>query len=216
MIEQVRMLTIIVIVAAAALALTPPGYPRDTRGPAYTSHDLARIVDSPPVLPGWSPFEEADPYLFPIPAHAPAFTLREFLGESPSKTQRILADKLRKAGFLIGRHRVWDGEHTPAPRQPAQGVVFAFLFRTVSGAGAGFRALRPGGRVKGSLPAAGLGSESWGLHRSGGGEAALYAWRRSNLVVFAEMVCDSECRFPVVSPARAYAGEIDARAKHTS
>jgi hypothetical protein len=162
-----------------------------------------------PKLPQWS-FEEGDPYLFPIPKHAPAFTLREWLGESPPSAQKTVAGKLQRNGFIIDRHLVWNGNRPFL----ADAVVFAFLFRTATGARNALAALRFG-PAKG--PVKGLGEQSFGTHYPGDdGEAALYLWRRGNLVVLTEIVCDSRCGFPVVAPARAYAGHIDARAKRAA
>jgi hypothetical protein len=208
MIALVRRLTILpVAVSFAIIAATSSG--GTSSGRTYSPRDLPAIVDSKPTLPKWS-FEQGDPYIFPIPAHAPAFTLAEFLGESPTKAQKALAVKLRKASFQIGRHNVWIGSNEKI-RGHASAVVYAFLFRTTSGARAGFRALR----LAGGAPAKGLGQESLALHAKDGDEVVLYQWRRSNLVVDADFDCDGECGFPPVPLGRAYATQIDARAKRT-
>jgi hypothetical protein len=145
--------TVFVLVSAAVLALAGAA----TGASTYASRDLPRIVDPKPVVRGWS-FEKGDSYIFPIPAHDPAFTPREWLGEAPTAAQKALSTKLAKAGFVIGRHLKWDPRGGPGSLYAA--VVFAFLFRDAKGAGTGFRALQP---AKGNLQAKGLGDQSWGL-----------------------------------------------------
>jgi hypothetical protein len=208
------------LLAATACVLSAAASGAASTAHVYSARDLPRIVDPKPALPGWS-FEEGDPYIYPVPAHAPAFTLREWLGASPSKAHKTLSDKLKRAGFLIGRHKTWSGEHTAGRRQPADAVVFAFLFRRVSGARTGYSALRgvPGNQAPGAkvLGTKGLGEQARGEYEpaAGGNEGAAYLWRRGNIVIVAEMVCDGECGFPVTGPARAYASALDARAKRT-
>ena len=206
----VRLLTILVI-AAGGLAIPASGLGGSSSGHVYSARDVASIVDAKPVLPGWS-FTEADPYFDnPPPAHPPAFTLRDWANQSDADA--ATAKKLATAGFLLGRHHVRDGHG----KHYAQAVVYAFLFRDASGASAGFRALNsghdPGDRA---LPANGLGEEASGVHNAGGccgQEIASYFWRTGNLLIAAEMVCDRHCDFPVVQPARAYAGQLASRAK---
>jgi hypothetical protein len=214
----VRLLAILLL-SAGGLALTGAGHARTPTRHLYTARELSGIVDPKPTLPKWS-FAKGDPYLYPTPAHAPAFTLREFFGESPTNAARAHANKLRKAGFQIGRHMVWNGRNTQA-RRSADATVFAFLFRTASGARVAFSLLvGTGSREQGArkLPAR-LGEESVGSYEpsgSNGNEQARYFWRRGNLVISAAMTCSTECRFPVVPPARTYADQMDARAKRTS
>lgn len=181
--------------------------------PTYSTRDLQRIVDPKPVITGWSKFEEADSYIFPTPKQAPAFTLHEWLGESPSSGQKTLAAKLAKAGFVIGRHRVWGGRNMkPQHGAPADAVVFGFLFRDASGARAGFRAFP---RPPSALQAKELGPDAWGYHSQigRGGEGAVYFWRRGNLTVLAEIVCHTDCGFQPVPSVRAYADLLYGRAK---
>jgi len=205
------LVAIVVTTLAAGLAVAGQG--ESAAAPSYSTHDLQRIADPKPALAGWSQFEEADSYIFPIPKHAPAFTLHEWLGESPSTAQKALADKLRKAGFLIGRHRVWGGRNMrPQYGAPADAVVYAFLFRDAAGARIGFHAFP---RPPSALAAKELGPDSWGFHSQigRGGEGAAYYWRRGNLTVLAEIVCGTDCGFPPLPSARAYADSIDAREK---
>jgi hypothetical protein len=205
MIVPVRTLPVLALLCGA-LALAAAGTARQSQGSPYSARDLPRIVDAKPVVPSWS-FTTGDPYIYPIPKHAPAFTLEEWFGESPTPEQEALAAKLTKAGFLIGRHRRWAGENKQR-RSGADAAVFALLFRDASGAHVGVRALHEGlKRTKW------LGDESWTRGSSGG---AVLLWRRGNLVALAELVCDTKCGFPAVPPARAYAGQIDARAKRAS
>jgi hypothetical protein len=199
----VKTLTIAVVLAA----LLPVGARAiPAAGSAYTAGQLPRIVDPRPALAGWS-FAEGKPYLFPAPRHAPAFSLSEFIGGSPSSGDKAFAAKLAKAGFVVGRHRVWDGLGS---HQPAKLVVFAFLFRTAPGAAEGVRVIL--------APIAGtsaqkLGNEAW---RLGGRSGAVYLWRRGNLVVYAGVDCRSVCASPPDAPALTYADELDARAKRAA
>jgi hypothetical protein len=173
---------------------------------AYTAGQLPGIVDPRPALSGWS-FAEGKPYLFPVPRHTPAFTLSEFIGGSPTSGDKTFAARLAKAGFVVGRHRVWDGLGS---RRPAKAVVFAFLFRTAAGAAAGVRVILA---PTAGTPVEGLGDEAW---RLGGQSGAVYLWRRGNLVVYAGVDCRSVCASPPAGPARAYADELDARAKRAA
>jgi hypothetical protein len=199
------------LVVAAGLVLAATGGAGNSSRPTYSARDLPGIVDVKPRVPKWS-FDAGDSYISGL-AHAPAFTLREWLGDSPS--QRALAAKLKKAGFVIGGHRAWSGETKQGNGAAAGDAVFALLFRDAPGASAAFQALRlvwPGKGAK-IVPAKGLGQESQGVHEPDV-ERAFYLWRRANLVIVAEMTCDGLCdEFRVVPPARTYADEIDARAK---
>jgi hypothetical protein len=173
---------------------------------AYTAGELPPIVDPRPALSGWS-FATGKPYLFPVPRHAPAFTLSEFIGASPTSGDKTFAARLAKAGFVIGRHRVWDGLGS---RRPAKVVVFAFLFRTTAGAAAGVRVILP---PNAGAPVKRLGDEAWRLDSHSG---AVYLWRRGNLVVYTGVDCRSVCASPPAVPARTYADELDARAKRAA
>lgn len=199
------------LVLFSALALAAGGSAGTPSGSPISARELPGIVDPMPKLPQWS-FEEGDPYLCPIPSHAPAFTLPEWLGESPTSAKKVVAGKLRKAGFIIGRHLVWNGNRPFS----ADAAVFAYLFRTAWGARNALTALRRG---LGRGPVKGLGEQSFGLHHRGtgaDGDFAVYLWRRGNLVVLTEIACDASCGFLIVAPARAYAGQIDARAKRAA
>jgi hypothetical protein len=88
--------------------------------------------------------------------------------------------------------------------------VFAFLFRTAAGAAAGVRVILA---PTAGTPVEGLGDEAW---RLGGQSGAVYLWRRGNLVVYAGVDCRSVCASPPAGPARAYADELDARAKRAA
>jgi hypothetical protein len=187
------------LLVAASLIWTAPG--GAAAGPVYSAGQLARIVDPKPPLP-WG-LERGQPYLFPVPAHDPAFTLKEWLGEKPPADKRAIAVKLQKAGFTDGRHLVWNGKNGA---HPAGAIVFAYRFRTVAGAEAGLRALRPSV----ARPSTGLGVPSWTLTDDQG--TAIF-WRRGNLAIYAGVGCDSKCGFPPLPAARAYVGQIDGRAK---
>ena len=192
-IEVVKAVTIFLATAVAAA------------GSTYSARQLPVIVDSKPALSGWS-FAAGKPYLYPAPRHAPAFTLNEFIGASPNSGDKTFAAKLARAGFVVGRHRVWDALGT---RQPAKLVVFAFLFRTAAGAAKGVRVLP----ANAGTQVTGLGDEAW---RLGGQSGTVYLWRRGNLVVYAGLDCRSVCAAPPAGPARNYADELDARAKRAS
>lgn len=206
MIVRVRLLLVLVLAIGALLTLVATGYTETVGGRAYSAGELPGIVDPGPSLPPWT-FKQGDPYFFPIPAHAPAFTLKDYLGDSPTSGDRMNAKRLKRAGFQIGRHLRWDKINAPANLYAA--VVFAFLFRKPAGARAGFRVLT-GFAPHGNVPAKGLGQQSMGVHTD---DAVRYVWRRSNLVIMAGLDCEPECDFPVVGPARKYADQIDARAK---
>ena len=203
-----RLFTMLAVVAAG-LVLTATGCGGNSSRLSYSARDLPGIVDAKPRLPKW-PFS-------PFPAHDPAVTLREVLGDSPTSALRAFAAKLKNDGFVIGRQLRWNGEHNYG--DGADSDVVAYLFRTASGAGAFFRTFLPllhrvGAKV---ISSKGLGDESAGTHVPAGlhsvSESAGYAWRRANLVIFAELACPGRCLFNVVPPARTYADEIDARAK---
>jgi hypothetical protein len=192
-IEVVKAVTIFLATAAAAAAST------------YSAGQLAVIADPKPALSGWS-FAAGKPYLFPAPRHPPTFTLSEFIGASPNAGDKAFAAKLARAGFVVGRHRVWDALGS---RQPAKLVVFAFLFHTAAGAAKGVRILP----ANAGTPVMKLGDEAWRLDSRSG---AVYLWRRGNLVVYAGIDCRSVCASPPNGAARAYADELDARAKRAA
>ncbi|PWU25026.1 MAG: hypothetical protein C5B48_03405 [Candidatus Rokuibacteriota bacterium] len=195
---------VLAAIAHATVALEAHASP----GPVYSRGDLARIVDPKPRLAGWS-FERSDPYIYPIPAHDPAFTLREWLlANSPDKKQRALAAALAKAGFVVGRHLVWDGRHG---RNSAKVVVFAHLFRTAAGAQRGAKLLRIGGATR----LGGLGSDAWAA--TDGRTGAALTWRRGSVLFYLAIDCDnSDCGFPPMPPGRTYAAQIDGRAKRSA
>ena len=206
----------VALIVLIAFVVAAPASAEHRTGVAYSARDLPRILDPAPAVPGWA-FGEGDPYIFPIPRHAPAFTLREWNGESPTGEQKALATKLAKAGFVIGRHKVWEADSPQSSGSyDAAAVVFAFLFRTVPGARVGFRSLSsPKTQGLTRLSTRGLGEQALGFHGRSGDETAIYFWRRANLVTMAFIGCDSECDFPAVAPARKYAYQIDARAKRS-
>jgi hypothetical protein len=109
------------------------------------------------------------------------------------------ATRVRQAGYV---------QHLAA-----DSVFFAFLFRDAAGAHAGFQSLRPTVTAPKELPVTGLGEEAVEGSDKAENQGGLHLWRQANLVVVAEWVCDSDCCFRAGSPARAYALEIDARAK---
>jgi hypothetical protein len=209
----VRVLTVSLSAVLAALALAASGSGTRSGMPTYSARSLPAIFDAKPKLPGWS-LEEGDSYIYPTPAHAPAFTLKEFV-----RGNRTIADRLRKAGFVIGRHKRWSAENKKL-KGSADVVFFAFLFRGAPGARAAYRFLTPpkSSWEPGTKALSGpkLGDESVGLYEpsgSNGNESAVFAWRRANLMVLAEMVCDTDCGFDVVPPGTAYASWLDGRAR---
>ena len=200
------MKTLTIVLALAAMMPAQAGAVAAASS-VYTAGQLPRIVDPRPALSGWS-FAEGKPYLFPVPRHTPAFTLSEFIGASPTSGDKTFAARLARAGFVVGRHRVWNGL---GPRRPAKMVAFAFLFRTAAGAAAGVRViLAP---IAGVAPAERLGNEAW---KFGDQSGAVYLWRRGNLVVYAGVDCRSICASAPAGPARTYADELDARAKRAA
>lgn len=205
-----RLFTMLAVVAAG-LVLTATGCGGNSSRLSYSARDLPGIVDAKPRLPKW-PFS-------PFPAHDPAVTLREVLGDSPTSALRAFAAKLKKDGFVIGRELRWNGEQHQPAGGGADSDVVAYLFRTASGAGAFFRAVLPSLHREGEkvISSKGLGDESAAERVPDGvysvSESAGYAWRRANLVILAELACPGRCLFNVVPPARTYADEIDARAK---
>src|SRR5262249_1806694 len=147
-----------------------------SNGSKYAVGDLPAIFDAAPTMTNWR-FEKGDPYINPL-KHAPAFTLSEWLRDLPTNSQRASAHDFKKAGFQIGRPRVWNGEVTPPGRYtlPADAVAYAFLFRHPSGAEEGLRALQTATRdrvaslEKGTkdLSASGLGDESFAWYEPSG------------------------------------------------
>lgn len=95
----------------------------------------------------------------------------------------------------------------------------AYLFRGATGAGAAYTRLRaslarqagPDRKLE-EVAADGFGDDAWGAHLSGGDEAALFVFRRSNLVVVTDMSCESSCGIDIVGAARSYAKSIATRA----
>jgi hypothetical protein len=169
--------------------------------PRYSTQDLAGIVDPRPQL-GWK-VAPAQPYLYPRPAHPPAFTLKEWLGESPPASRREVARNFKAFGFIVGRHHVWK---TRPGGHPANVVVFAYLFHTAAGASAGVDSF-----VNGRLdPSAHLGEEST---YEDYGRGAVVVWRRDNLMLYAAVDCPAACGFDALTAARTYARQIDARAR---
>ena len=212
-VRAATILALFIVAAAVSAGATAAHRTARTIKPA----DLPAILDPKPKVPKWT-FELGDSYIFPIPAHDPAFTLHEWLGEKPRSDRRALAAKLQRDGFVIGRHRRWGGEtkvQQPSfvQRLGADAVFFAFLFRDAAGAHAGFQALLPTVAAPKKLSVTGLGDDAVAGSDEAENHGALYLWRRANLVVAVEWLCDAECGFRVGPPARTYALEIVARAK---
>jgi hypothetical protein len=189
----------VALTASSLATAVPPG-------PVYSPAQLARIVDPKPTVAGWT-FSRVDSYIYPIPAHDPAFTLQEWLlANKPTARQRAFATKFSKAGFVIGRQLAWKGDLGPGHKHP-NFVVFAWLFRTVAGAQAASTSLRSPGLTRTS----GLGSDAWA---ASGNKGAALLWRRGNLVAYMSIDCDdSDCGFRPVAPAlHAYATQLYGRA----
>jgi hypothetical protein len=186
--------------AVAAVALTTVSFAAAASpGPVYSRADLARIVDPKPRFAGWSfSRSQYDP--------DPAFTLRESLPSDPQPWQRALFTKLTKAGFLGGRSLIWH-------RGQVRFMGWANLFRNEAGAVVGARLLLPsfGPRAHAT---SGFGSQAWAMSDPQG---ANVWWRRGNVVFEVVVACNDykgpDCPFNPMTPARAYASQIDIRAK---
>jgi hypothetical protein len=207
------------LTVAGALGLATSAYSQRSETRAYLPRDLPRIVDPKPVFPPRS-FTQVDPWLYPVPKHDPAFTLSEWLGEDPLPAQKALAAELRKDGFQIGRHKVWDGLWYAHP-SAVNDVIFAFLFRNADGAHAALLTLEAVEKTRlnfyaqrRNLPASGLGEESFNGWHKRPDEDVFHLWRRKNLVILNLAHCEHYCDFPgITTLGLKFAKAIDARAR---
>lgn len=200
-------------IVVAALALAGCGGSTKSSGTASTEHrplttlDLVNVVGTAPDTPEGAAY---------VGNPATSLTLPDLRQRAQTGPDKATVRAFEKAGFRRIYQRSFNGAINVADGT-------AYLFGNSTGAGKGFATLRttletPGGVSQRVTPVAakGVGEEAWAAHVTGDSEGAVFLWRRSSLVVVADMSCDLTCGFDVVQAVRAYAEAIDGRARDVS
>jgi hypothetical protein len=191
------------LLAVAALALVVDGCGGKAKERVLAVADLAGVIGPAPDTPAGASYQSnGDPTELGI---------TDLRDRAATASDRATVTLLENAGF----NRLYQRSFTGAVNS-ADGT--AYLFKDAAGAGTAFAGLRttlvhetkPDQKLT-EVAAKGLGDEAWGAHLTGGLEAALFLFRRSNLVVVTDMSCDTSCGLDIVSAARAYADAIAAR-----
>ena len=198
-----------VAVASAVLAaLALAGCGGGGSGPerALTFDEVVGVVGPPPDSPPGASYSGYD--------QATSLTLADLEQRAQTAADRKTARTLRQAGLRRIYQRNFNGAINVAD-------ATVYILRDTAGATQAFAVLqkslaRPGtGEQLTELSVGGLGDDAWAVHLTGETEGALYLWRRSNVVVATDMSCDLSCGLDIVGAVRAYAEDIDARAKET-
>jgi hypothetical protein len=191
-----------VSIAAAGLILALAGCGGKQAEHSLTFDDVISIVGPPPDTPAGTSY---------LPNGTTDLSVSD-LRDRTQSSDRAAVTTLEKAGLARIYQRSFSGAINVAH-------ATAYLFQDPAGAGRGFSALRTSltrqatpDRKLADVAADELGKESWGAHLSGGAEAALFVFRKSNIVVVADMSCDSRCGVDIVAAARTYADGIATRA----
>ena len=201
-------------IVLAALALAGCGGSTNSSGTTGTGHrrlttlDLINVVGIAPDTPEGAAYV-TDPT-------TTALTLSDLRQRAQTPQEKATVRAFEKAGFRRIYQRSFNGAINVADGT-------AYLFGNSTGAGKGFATLkntleRPASVSQRVTPVAvkGIGDEAWDAHVTGDSEGAIFLWRRSSLVVVADMSCDQTCGFDVVQAVRAYAEAIDGRARDVS
>lgn len=206
---RVRLAACSVVVLAALVAGGCGGSGSSTKAArALTESDLVGVVGPAPDTPSGAAYS--------TDAGAATYSLADLRDRAQSKADQRTVATLRDNGFEQIYQRTFNGAINVAD-------ATAYLFDKAAGASKAFAYLKstlvdPGkgsGRTLKEISAKGLGDESWGAHLTGNGESALFLWRTDNLVVVADMSCDTTCDFDVGKALRAYADGIDERARES-
>jgi hypothetical protein len=192
------------LLAIAAAGCGGGGSSKSSSHKPYTFDELVGIVGPAPETPEGASYSiDIDPATYS-------------LNDLPHTTnaEKALVASFRKAGFKRIYQRTFAGALNNA-------LATTYLFGTANGATSGYVELQKAlshpaaasGETATEVSSDGLGDEAWGAHVTGESEGALYIWRTANLVVVADMSCEGDCAFDVVSALRTYADGIDGRAK---
>ena len=191
-----------VCAAAALLAAAACGGGGGGRERALTVDDMISALGPVPDTPAGAAYS----------TDSQATTLTpDDLRTGATQSDRPLVDALSKAGLSKIYQRSFHGAFNTADGT-------AYVFPDATGAGTAFDALHrslsktsdPSQKLAEEKPGS-LGDQAWGAHLTGGSEGALFLWRRSNVVIVADMSCDSGCGVDIVAAARDYAAAIDQR-----
>jgi hypothetical protein len=234
----VRVSMVLALTTMAAVGASGVGAAEQAR--LLAKEDLPPIVDRhPPVRSGigyWSGYQARS-----LSAQRLSEAVESLDGSVARHFHKIVED-----GLAYVRLKSWDGHLWPVDYTMVAGVA-AILARNPAGARAMLKDLErpPLVLTPGSVPTAPerrvpirvgtLGEEAWafrmivprklpplGNSYVSYGEAAVFAWRRANLVVIATVSCGAQPIAPpcngyqrplLIPTARAYAAAIDARAK---
>ena len=188
----------IVAVAVLALALAGCGGSKAKEG-TLTTNDLASVIGPAPDTPVGASYADTGSSTDISPA--------ELRGHATTAADRATVTRLEKARLVRLYQRSFDGGSNLADGT-------AYLFRTATGAGTAYLDLQTSlkrhaaARKLGEVSADGIGDEAWGAHLTGSSESALFLFRTSNVIVVADMSCDTDCGLDIVSATRSYAQAI--------
>jgi hypothetical protein len=186
-----------------ALALVAAGCGGKAKERTLTVADLAGVIGPAPDTPAGASYQSnGDPTELGI---------TDLRDRAATAADRATVTLLEKAGF----NRIYQRSFTGAVNS-ADGT--AYLFKDAAGAGVALAGLRTSlahqtkaDQKLTEISAKGLGDEAWAAHLTGSSEAALFLFRKSNLVVVTDMSCDTSCGLDIVAAARAYADAIATR-----
>ena len=197
------------ILALAALTVAVAGCGGGTaKERALTGDDLVSVVGPAPDTPAGVSYADTgqptDLNLAGLRAHA------------QTAADRATVARLERAGLTRLYQRSFD-----AGSNIADGTAYHFL--AVAGARTAYLDLQtalkqqagPGQKLT-DVAANGIGDEAWGAHLTGGSEAALFLSRIANVVVVADMSCDTDCGLDIVSAARSYVEAMATRASQAA
>ena len=193
-----RVILPIVAVAVLTLVVAGCGGSKAKEGTLATD-DLASVIGPAPDTPAGASYADTGSATDISPA--------ELRGHATTASDRATVIRLEKAGLVRLYQRSFDGGSNLADGT-------AYLFRTATGAGAAYLDLQTSlkrqaaARKLGEASASGIGNEAWGAHLTGSSESALFLFRTSNVVVVADMSCDTDCGLDIVSATRTYARAI--------
>jgi hypothetical protein len=196
--QMKRTIPPIVAIAVLALVLAGCGGGKAKEG-TLTTDDLASVIGPAPDTPAGASYADTGSATDISPA--------ELRGHATTASDRTTVARLEKAGLLRLYQRSFDGGSNVADGT-------AYLFRTATGAGTAYLDLQTSLKRQAAprkledASASGIGDEAWGAHLTGSSESSLFLFRTSNVIVVADMSCDTSCGLDIVSATRAYAREI--------
>ena len=196
--QMKRAIPPIVAIAVLTLVVAGCGGGKAKEG-TLTTNDLASVIGPAPDTPVGASYADTGSSTDISPA--------ELRGHATTASDRLTVTRLEKAGLVRLYQRTFDGGSNVADGT-------AYLFRTATGAGTAYLylqtslKLQAGARKLADVSASGIGDEAWGARLTGTSESALFVFRTSNIVVVADMSCETSCGLDIASATRSYAQAI--------